>query len=136
MWKIVLENLIPILFTIITPVLLVLVNGLIKAAAKKWHLDWALNYETKIDELVIAGIKAVEKKSLSAVKSGGPKTSGEQKLKDVIDFVNAQLKANTLPEKAGAELSMLVESKLFDGVEKKIGSIPLPSPPPLAPASK
>ena len=48
-----------------------------------------------------------------------------------MKFVNAQLNAMKLPEKATSELSMLIESKLFDGakvkpavpvVEEKVGA--------------
>ena len=123
MWKIVLENLIPLIVAVLTPVLLVLARGLLQAAAKKWHLDWALKYEDKVDDLVVKGIKAVEKKALSAAKANQPKTTSEKKLEEVVVWVNSQLKVNNLPEKAGNELAMIVESKLFDGVEKQTNGV-------------
>lgn len=114
MWQTVLENLIPLVVTILTPVLLALVHYGLRLIAKKWHLEQALVYEDKVDELVLKGIKAAEQKSLAAIKKGGDPTPGEQKLADVLEFVNAQLKALKLDEKAANELKMLVESKLFD----------------------
>jgi len=119
MWKTVLENLIPLVFAVLTPVVLLLVNRAMQAAAKKWHLESALKYDDKVDELVLKGIKAVEQKSLKAVKSDAEKTGGQQKLDEAMKFVNAQLNAMKLPEKATSELSMLIESKLFDGAKVK-----------------
>ena len=119
MWKVVLENLIPLLFTLATPIVLMLVNRSLKALAKKWDLEDALKYDDKVDELVLKGIKAVEQKSLAAVKKGADRTAGEEKLDQAMKFVNAQLQAMNLPEKGGDELAMLIESKLFDGAKEK-----------------
>ena len=120
MWQTVLENLIPLVFAIITPVILFLVNKAMQAAAKKWHLESALKYDDKVDELVLKGIKAVEQKSLAALrKDEAAKTEGQKKLAEAMQFVNAQLNAMKLPEKASKELEMLIESKLFDGAKEK-----------------
>ena len=119
MWQTVLENLIPLVFAVITPVILLLVNKAMQAAAKKWHLESALKYDDKVDELVLKGIKAVEQKSLSALRKDAEKTEGQKKLADAMQFVNAQLNAMKLPEKASKELEMLIESKLFDGAKVK-----------------
>lgn len=119
MWQTALENLIPLVFAILTPVVLLLVNKGLQLAAKKWDLQSALMHSDKVDELILKGIKAVEQKSLAAVKKGGEKTPGQQKLDDAMKFVNAQLAAMKLPEKASNELAMLIESKLFDGAKKK-----------------
>jgi len=119
MWKTVLENLIPLVFAVLTPVVLLLVNRMLQAAAEKWHLEGALKYDDKVDDLILKGIKAVEQKSLAAVKTDGEKSAGQQKLAEAMSFVNAQLIAMKLPEKASSELSMLIESKLFDGAKVK-----------------
>lgn len=119
MWQTVLENLIPLVFAIISPAILLLVNKAMQAAAKKWHLESALKYDDKVDELVLKGIKAVEQKSLAALKKDEDKTEGQKKLDEAMKFVNAQLNAMKLPEKATKELEMLIESKLFDGAKEK-----------------
>ena len=119
MWQTVLENLIPTIFVIITPVITLLVSMLLRRLAKKWHMEGALQYDQKVDELVLKGIKAVEQKSLSAVRKGGEMTAGQKKLDEAMKFVNAQLAAMKLPEKAATELSMLIESHLFDGAKAK-----------------
>jgi hypothetical protein len=118
MWQTVVENMIPVIFMIITPVATLFVSLLLRKLAKKWHLEGALQYDQKVDELVVKGIKAVEQKSLSAVRKGRDMTPGEKKLDEAMKFVNAQLVAMKLPEKATSELSMLIESKLFDGVRE------------------
>lgn len=117
MWRIVIENLIPMIFMIITPVFATFVSLAMARLMKKWNLDSAVKYDDKVNELVIRAIKGVEQKSMSAVKRGGDMTPGEKKLDEAMKFVNAQLQAMKLPQKASDELSMLVESKLFDGVK-------------------
>lgn len=129
MWQVVAENMIPVIFMIITPVITLFVSMLLRKLAKKWHMEDALKYDEKVDELVLKGIKAVEQKSLAAVKKGGEMTPGEKKLDEALKFVNAQLTAMKLPQKASDELKMLIEAKLFDGVKDK----PLPAPAPEAP---
>jgi len=129
MWQTVLENLIPTIFVIITPVLTLLVSLLLRRLAKKWHMEGALQYDEKVDELILKGIKAVENKSLAAVKKGGEMTPGQKKLDEAMKFVNAQLIAMKLPEKAASELSMLIESHLFDGAKaKEIGGAVVDKP--------
>lgn len=129
MWQTVLENLIPTIFVIITPVITLFVSMLLRRLAKKWHMEGALKYDEKVDELVLKGIKAVEQKSLSAVRKGGEMTPGQKKLDEAMKFVNAQLMAMKLPEKAASELSMLIESKLFDGAKgKEIAGAVVPKP--------
>jgi len=130
MWQTVLENLIPTIFIIITPPLALFVGKLFHKLAVKWHMESALAYEDKVDDLVIKGIQAVEQKSLAAAKKGGEPTPNEKKLDDAMKFVNAQLAALKLPEKAANELSMLVESHLFTGAKDQ----PAPAPAPLPPA--
>jgi hypothetical protein len=119
MMTIVLENLVPLLFLVLTPVVLVLVRGVLRAIAKKWHLESVLQYEEKVEELVLTGIQAAEKKSMTAIKKGGSdaKTPGEEKLAMVLDYVNTTLRANGLPEKGGQQLATIVESKLFGGAK-------------------
>jgi hypothetical protein len=126
MWQTLAENMIPVIFMIITPVVTLFVSLLLRKLAKKWHMESALVYSDKVDELVVKGIKAVEQKSLSAVKKGGEMTPGEKKLDDALKFVNAQLAAMKLPEKAAEELKMLIEAKLFDGAK-----LPAPVAPPV-----
>ncbi len=120
----ILENLIPLAVTVLTPVLLFLVHYGLRMVAKRWNLESVLVYDDKVDDLVLKGIRAAEQKSLAALKKGGDKTGGDKKLDDVLQFVNAQLKALKLDEKAANELKMLVESKLFD--ETKANGLPVP----------
>jgi hypothetical protein len=123
MGSVILENLIPLVFAVITPVLLLFVNKGIRMIARKWDLEEALVHQDKIDELVLKGIKAAEKKSMNAVKKGGERTPGEQKLDSVLKFVNSQLKAMGIEEKAAHELEVLIEAKLFDGATGVSGNV-------------
>ena len=119
MGKIILENLIPLVFAVITPILLLFVHKLVSVLAKKWHLEELEKYNAQLDELIIKGIKAIEQKSLTAVKLGRDKTSSEKKLEECIKWVNEKLVAEGLPGKAGSELAMLIEAKLFGGAANK-----------------
>jgi len=115
---VILENLIPLVVTVATPVFLALVHVALRKIAKKWHLEQALQYEDKVDDLILKGIKAAEKKSLNAVKANGEPTPSQEKLDSAMKFVNAQLKALKLDEKATEELVDLVEAKLYDDGDK------------------
>ena len=128
MWQTVFENVFPVVVTIMTPPILVIVGRLMHKLASKWHLESLLVYETKVDELVVKGIQAVENKSMAAVAKGGEPTPGEQKLDAAMKFVNAQLDALGLPQKASNELSMLVEAHLFKGASDQPAPDPAPAP--------
>lgn len=121
-WKTILENLIPLLVTIVTPVLLALVHQLLSAIAKKYQMDALLVYEEKIKELVEQGILAAEKSVLNALKANGTKATSEEKLQSVVEYVNARLKELKLPEKSVPQLSKLIEARLMTmqlGQDKK-----------------
>lgn len=113
MWQVILSNLIPIVFAFATPMVLILARELFKALAKKFHLDAALAYEDKVEQWISMGMDAAEKKSLNAIKAGQPKTPGEQKLADVIKFVNDQLVQHDLPQKAADAVGKIVDAKLM-----------------------
>jgi len=115
----ILENLIPLAVTVLTPVLLALVHYALRKLAKKWHLEDAIKYEDQVDAIIIKGIKAAEQKSLTALKSGGEKTPGEKKLDDVMKFVNGQLSALELDQKATDQLVNLIEARLYDDEDVK-----------------
>jgi hypothetical protein len=116
MFQTIMTAVIPVLAVVIVGFVLNIIRFLSSRLAAKYHLQWMLSYESKVEELVTTGIKAVENVSLNAVKLGRDPTPGEQKLKDVLEFVTNTLAANKLPEKAGTELAILVESKLFSGL--------------------
>lgn len=126
MWNIVLEQFLPVFFMIVTPPLTVFVGLMFKKIASKWHLEGALQYEDTVNELVIKGIKAAEQKSIAAVKKGGQKTAGEQKVEDALKFVRAQLVAMKLPDKAASELVTLIEAHVFAGAKDKPNALPAP----------
>lgn len=126
MWETFSNNLIPIIFVVITSIVVVLVKSSLDKLAAKWQIENALQYDNKIDELVIKGIKAMEQKSLAAKAKGGEVTPGDQKLDQAMKFVNAQLADMKLPQKATNELSMLVEAKIFDGAKTPGSTIPPP----------
>lgn len=134
MWKVVLEQFLPVFFMIITPPATVFVGLLFRKLAKKWHLESAMAYEGKVDELVIKGIQAAEQKSLAAVKKGGEKTPNEKKLEEALKFVNSQLTSLKLPQKAADQLSYLIEAHLYAGAKGKQPALPA-SDTPAAPSA-
>lgn len=117
MWNVFLENLIPTVFTIVTPLVTYFVSIAMQKLSKRWHLENVIKYNERVNALILQGIQAVEQRSMAAVKKGGEKTSGEQKLDEVMKFVNAQLAEMKLPQKAAGELAMIVEAHLFNGAK-------------------
>jgi hypothetical protein len=128
MWNVVIEQFLPVFFMIITPPLTVFVGLLFRKLAKKWNLETAMQYDSKVDELVIKGIQAAEQKSIAAVRKGGEKTPNEKKLEEALKFVNSQLTSLKLPQKASDQLSYLIEAHLFAGAKDR--SLPAPAPAP------
>ena len=121
MWQTVVENLLPLFVTVVTPVLLCLAHRALDAMAKRGKLQAAVADEDTVDELSLKGIKAAEKKARNALKTEPEKkTDGQKKLEEAMQFVNAQLRALKLDEKASSELIMLIEAKLFDGASKPV----------------
>jgi hypothetical protein len=57
-------------------------------------------------------MNAVEKVSLHKNKAGGDKTPPNEKLKEVIDGVQAQLAEHKLPQKAAEDIEAIINSKL------------------------
>jgi hypothetical protein len=135
MWQVVLEQFLPVFFMIITPPATIFVGLLFRKLAKKWHLEAALTYEDKVDELVIKGIQAAEQKSLAAVRKGGEKTPNEKKLEEALKFVNSQLSSLKLPQKASDQLSYLIEAHLFAGAKDRALPAPAPTDTPAPPAA-
>ena len=119
-WKLILENLIPLVFAIIAPVVMVLVRHLVMALAKKFQIESAMTYENKIEDWVQMGIDAAEKASLNVVKTGGAKTPGQEKLQFVIDFVTAQINQHKLPQKAAKEIAKIVDARLMQAHNLKV----------------
>lgn len=111
--KTILDNLIPLILTIVAPAIALLLNKLIGAVLSKWHLDGVLSYEAKVNDLVSQGVLAVEKLSINAINAKLPDMKNEDKVKTVVDFVNKQLADHGLTQKAADDLKMYVESKLM-----------------------
>lgn len=132
MLDVVIENVLPLLVIVCTPILLMMARGLMKKMAEKLHLEGMLVYQDKIDDLVTKGIQAAEQKALNAVKDDGTRTTGAQKLDSVLEFVTKEMNDLGLPEKAADQLKTIVESKVF---EMK-GTELVPAAPPAKPAKK
>jgi hypothetical protein len=112
MGKLILSYLIPILFVVGGTVLLRLLWAVIAPISEKFHLDWVLNYEVKVDDWINVGLADLEQKSISAVGAGQPTTPTEENIIAVIKFVNDQLTSHGLPEKAADALAKYINAKL------------------------
>lgn len=123
MFSLILSHLIPLVFVIATPVLLLFSKKLIDVLAHKIHLDGVMMYDDQVGALIERGIQAVENKSLAALRGGAPATPGQQKLEGVLNFVQSELDSHGLPKKAGEALKTMVEAQLFGGA-----AAPAPTP--------
>ena len=114
MWSLLLENLVPVVFAAATPLILAFSSKVIKALAKRWDMEQLREYDDKVQDLVLIGIRAMEKLALNRVKAELPKIPGEEKLGSVVEFVSNQLVLNGLPRMGADALKMMIESSLLE----------------------
>jgi hypothetical protein len=122
-FKIVLENLLPFIFLLATPILLLLAKRLVKYLEEKLHFDMSDAQEAKLNEVLTGAIAFSEEKALQALKTD-PATlpDGAKKLDAALEFAMAEIKRLGLDVLAAQKLKDLIEAKLF--AERKHGEIP------------
>jgi hypothetical protein len=72
MWNVVLEQFLPVFFMIITPPLTVFVGLLFRKLAKKWNLETAMQYDSKVGYQGHPGRRAEEHCSCSQGRREDP----------------------------------------------------------------
>jgi hypothetical protein len=104
-WQVLISNLLPVIFSIIAPVLSYLIWKLLA----KWKLNVDLNL---IDSVVDKAANYAEQKAMVALKAGTAPTPGAEKMKIAIEMAMEMVKKYKLPEMAVTELEKLIEAKL------------------------
>ncbi len=110
--KIVLENMLPLVVAIITPVIMIFVRKLINKMEEKWNFQIDQDKKQRIEELIGMAIGYAEEKARSALKVGGL-TEGQKKLDNAMKFVTGEIQRFGLDEMASEKLVELIEAKLF-----------------------
>jgi len=113
-FKVVMENILPVLFTILTPILILLVKRLIVYLEKKWDFKMTAEQQTKLDDLLEDAIAFAEEKAMQAVRTD-PATipDGAKKLDLAFGFAVEQIERLGLDKMAEEALRKLIESRLF-----------------------
>jgi hypothetical protein len=110
--KVVGENLLPVVFTILTPILLLLVKRLVSYLEKKWDFQITQSQEYDLMDLISRAIAYAEEKAMAALKTGDDIPDGAKKLEIALEFAMSEIKRMKLDEMAKEKLTQLIESVL------------------------
>ncbi len=112
--KIIGENILPVLFTILTPILILLVKRLVVYLEKKWSFKMTIEQQKKLNDLIEDSVAFAEEKAKQAMRTdpaGLP--DGAKKLDTALGFAMEQIERLGLDKMAEEALAKLIESKLF-----------------------
>jgi len=105
------KALIPLLVTLVLPVLLILLKRGVDLFEKKTKVTISQDNRAQLDELVVKAIYYVEEQARKAVKDGQEPTDGPTKLELAIDFIKSAAAVAGV-DLTGADLVKLIEAKL------------------------
>ena len=111
-WQIIVEHVLEIVVVIATPLVLLLVQKLIKVIEDKAGITVAQVHEQMIDEWVTKGIAYGHEQGRKALKAGKDPVTGDEKKNAAVDFIAAGLDNTGLVTMGRDALAKLVESKL------------------------
>lgn len=114
----VVENAVILIFSVITPIIMMYTHKLMTALAHRWNLQNAAEYEAQVAQLVETAIKGLEQKAITLAKDNLKTPEGKAKLDEAISWVNGELEARKLRPVTPTQLAMKVEAKLWDEVDK------------------
>lgn len=121
-FKVIVENVLPVVIAILTPILLLLAKRLIVYLEKKWDFDMSDKMEAALMDVISRAVVFAEEKAMAAVKTGEDIPDGAQKLDNALEYAISEMKRLGLDELAKEKLAELIESKLFEKREK--GEVP------------
>lgn len=120
--KVIGENLLPVVFTILTPILVLLARRLIAYLEKKWNFQMEESQELKLLDLISRAIAYAEEKAMAALKAGEDLPSGAQKLDSALEFAMEEIKRMGLDDMAKDKLTKLIEAAL--NKKREAGEVP------------
>jgi len=112
-FKIVLENILPILFAVLMPIMVVLGRWFVRYLERKLSFDMSTEMENQLLGYVYQGVSYAEEKAMAAVKiNPNDMTSGQAKLDRALDYVREQIQRQGWDDIAGEKLSRMIEAAL------------------------
>jgi len=91
-WKVILQNLMELVFTVLG----LLATGFVTVLMKKYGFD---TYTAKVNDLLMRGIGYAEQKSLNAAKLNGKPLESAEKLQLAINFIQEKAVEYKLPDR-------------------------------------
>lgn len=111
-WQTIVSHLLEIAVVIATPLILLLVQRLVRLIEDKAKIDVAYRHELMINEWVGKGIAFAHEQGRKALKDGKDPIPGDEKKNAAVDFIASGLKSTGLVTLGRDALAKLVESKL------------------------
>jgi hypothetical protein len=111
--KVILENLLPVVVALVTPILLILAKKAIQAIEARYDLDVSATQEQAIYDALREGICWAEEKAQSRLKASSQPTSASAKLDAALDYTLGQIERLGLPAIARERLAQMLEARLF-----------------------
>lgn len=116
------------LLQLVAPLSIAVLTTLASVAVRRWGRKLDQDKQEALirltDGLVVSGVAFAEEQGRKALKAGGVKTEGAQKMSMATEFVSRQLAASGLPDIARDELTQLIESRLAQERAKPDGAVP------------
>jgi len=117
-WSAILNEIVlPIVATIVVPIVLMFIKRGIDEFSKKTGLEVSKEHRAIIEDLVRKGVAYAEEQARKKIVTSGEVPDGESKLEMAIDFVKSGAKAMGV-EVNGDNVAKLIEAQVFKDREK------------------
>jgi len=111
--KVILENLLPVVVALVTPILLLLAKKAIQAIEARYDLDVITTQEQAIYDALREGISWAEERAQARLKASQQPTPSSAKLDAALDYTIGQIERLGLPAIARERLAQMLEARLF-----------------------
>lgn len=125
----IIENVLPVLLTILTPILLALASWVLLKIKQKTGLAISAEQEKMLDGAIEKGIGFAEQWALNKAKVPADAPDSAQKLDKALEFIAEFTKKQGMQGKAKEELTKLIEARLgLASVDAPVVEAPAPAP--------
>jgi len=104
------------LLQLVMPLAIAALTTFVGIAIRKWGRKLDVDKQEAIirvtDGIIAGGLSYAEEQGRKALRAGGTRTTGADKLQGAVNYVKHQIDASGLPKVAETELIDLIESKL------------------------
>lgn len=129
----VIENVLPVLVLILTPILSALLGWVLLKVKEKFGVDIGVARQKQLMEVVDNGIGAAEQWALNKAKLPEGAPEGAQKLDKALEFIADFTKQQGMQVKAKEELTKLVEARLGVAALEAAAAVPVAPAAPVEP---